>query len=44
MNYLTLLRELSALKSNEKKAAEQLHILQEKKLIVNGLEDRRRRA
>lgn len=32
MNYLTLLRELSTLKSNEKKTAEQLHILQEKKL------------
>lgn len=44
MNYLRLLRELSTLKSNEKKTAEQLHILQEKKLIVNGFADRRRRA
>lgn len=44
MNYLSVLRELSTLKSNEKKTAEQLHALQKKKLIVNGFADRRRRA
>lgn len=32
MNYLRLLQELSTLKSNEKKTAEQLHALQKKKL------------
>lgn len=32
MNYLRLLQELSTLKSNEKKTAEQLHAIQEKKL------------
>lgn len=44
MNYLKLLLGLSMLKGNEKKTAEQFRLLQEKKLIVKGYEDRRRRA
>ena len=41
MNYLSVLRELSALKSDEKKTAEQIHALQ---LTVKDFADRRRRA